>query len=141
MEKNTASSENITIFQWQYDQISNAYHGATERILKFLVLLNTGGLITCVTYFYRSSNPINLRTPIIVFSLGLLFSFLTLAIDYFACLKHLMNFSKNIVGAIPNKTTKPSNLTQACLLIGCGVLSGILGFLGVIIALCKANIL
>ena len=69
------------------------YNGATERAIKALFLINSGGIIAILAYLYKDTLPFCSKTLFILsltlFLIGLLFAFAVVTFDYFGCLARM----------------------------------------------------
>lgn len=119
------------------DALLILYTGATERVIKSLFLINSGGIITILAYIYRGTSAASknlLNYAFIMFLVGLILAFALVILDYFTCERRSKTFSTKIKELYEDQMT-PSQIPElngihpfpkvAYFPIGIGILSGI----------------
>jgi hypothetical protein len=76
--------------------LRNARENTLSRATNYLFVLNTGGLLASLSYITSNTNTANIRTSIVLFSLGILFSALHAALDYYLVEHNFFKYRKNV---------------------------------------------
>lgn len=76
------------------------YNGATERVIKSLFLISSGGVITVLAYLYKGALSDCVKSLLVssltLFLFSLVLAFVVVIVDYFICLFRLERFHKQI---------------------------------------------
>jgi len=125
------------------DILNESYNGASERIIKLLVLLNSGGIVTVLAYFYKTDSThakCLLKISLWFFLFGLLFSSLLVTLDYLICMSRLEKFNSGVGDFYDDKVSfqetpelNGKNTFPKIITIGLGFLSGASALVGVLI--------
>lgn len=84
------------------------YNFATKQIIKALFLINSGGVITILAYWYRGAkgcSTLLLGSSLGMFLIGLILAFILVAADYFLCKHRVESFNSNMLQLYNNSIT------------------------------------
>ncbi len=118
------------------DRLSIIYQGCSERAVKALFLVNSGGVISILTYIFQDRKLIHnpdIKFSLLTFLFGLAFVFLgVVGVDYFLSFYRSQSFGRQVKKFIGNEIAffdihqfnKPGLRWFDLLVLAFGILSG-----------------